>query len=513
MASLVPAAQYLRMSTENQQYSLLNQGAAIAEYAESHGFEVVRVYSDEARSGLTLKRRAGLRQLLSDVVDSGRCFSAILVYDVSRWGRFQDIDESAHYEFLCKSAGVPVYYCAEPFESDSRLGNSLLKSLKRSMAAEFSRELGVKVHQGKSQVAAAGFCVGGRTPYGLRRMISSNDQNRCRILENGEQKNLRSERLVLVPGPPCEVACVRRIFRGLLKSQMSPREIARDLNKRGILLRSRRWTKELVERVLTNPVYAGVSIWGRSSQRLGLPRIELPVNQWIKKANSFVPVVTPSEFERAQPLLQVDRGKTYWSMERILRVARELLRRKGNLSYALFERTKGAPSPGVLRQLDFVKICKSVGYEIPQRFLKASKAITTSIRFRRDLIRSFAHAFPSELSAVEGPVLRLVLDNRVPVSVVIGRAAKPVKCEPRWRVIPSTRHSRELTIVACLDATNTTLSELFVFSRIDFRGARWFGPRHPWLNTGTRVEDLSLLCGILRRLMARAHDTLGDYIR
>jgi hypothetical protein len=32
----------------------------------------------------------------------------------SRWGRFQDADESAHYEFLCKSAGIPVHYCAEP---------------------------------------------------------------------------------------------------------------------------------------------------------------------------------------------------------------------------------------------------------------------------------------------------------------------------------------------------------------------------------------------------------------
>jgi DNA invertase Pin-like site-specific DNA recombinase len=37
----------------------------------------------------------------------------VLVYDVSRWGRFQDIDESAHYEFVCKQAGIKVAYCAE----------------------------------------------------------------------------------------------------------------------------------------------------------------------------------------------------------------------------------------------------------------------------------------------------------------------------------------------------------------------------------------------------------------
>jgi hypothetical protein len=39
---LVPAAQYLRMSTEHQQYSLENQSTAIQRYADSQGFEVVR---------------------------------------------------------------------------------------------------------------------------------------------------------------------------------------------------------------------------------------------------------------------------------------------------------------------------------------------------------------------------------------------------------------------------------------------------------------------------------------
>src|SRR5208282_1284922 len=93
----INAAQYLRMSTEHQQYSLGNQSVAIQKYAASHGFEVVHTYSDAAKSGLVLKRRAGLRQLLQDVVAGTATYRAILVYDVSRWGRFQDTDESAHY--------------------------------------------------------------------------------------------------------------------------------------------------------------------------------------------------------------------------------------------------------------------------------------------------------------------------------------------------------------------------------------------------------------------------------
>jgi hypothetical protein len=45
-----------------------------------------------------------LQQLLKDVTEGKGDYRAILAYDVGRWGRFQDADESAHYEYVCKSA-------------------------------------------------------------------------------------------------------------------------------------------------------------------------------------------------------------------------------------------------------------------------------------------------------------------------------------------------------------------------------------------------------------------------
>ena len=228
MTFLIPASQYIRMSSERQQYSLENQAAAISEYASSHGFIIIKTYSDAARSGVVLQHRPGLMRLLGDVVSADHEYQVVLVYDVSRWGRFQDTDESAHYEFLCKSAGVPVRYCAEPFENDGTLSSSVLKALKRSMAGEFSRELGVRVYEGKKILSQLGFSVGGRTPYGFRRKIVAEGNHRGRILEEGERKNVRSERLILVPGPAREVQCVRDIFKKVLQARMTPREIARD---------------------------------------------------------------------------------------------------------------------------------------------------------------------------------------------------------------------------------------------------------------------------------------------
>src|SRR5689334_15572248 len=86
------AAQYVRMSTDYQRYSIENQAAVIAAYAQLHGLEIVRTYRDAGESGLKLKNRAGLIQLLDDVQSGWADFHHILVYDVSRWGRFQDTD-------------------------------------------------------------------------------------------------------------------------------------------------------------------------------------------------------------------------------------------------------------------------------------------------------------------------------------------------------------------------------------------------------------------------------------
>jgi len=114
----VRAAQYVRMSTEHQQYSTENQIDVLRRYAEARSMQIIRTYSDEARSGLNIEGRNGLRQLLSDVEGGRADYTDVLVYDVSRWGRFQDVDESAYYEYICKRGKVRVHYCAEQFEND-----------------------------------------------------------------------------------------------------------------------------------------------------------------------------------------------------------------------------------------------------------------------------------------------------------------------------------------------------------------------------------------------------------
>ena len=133
----IPAAMYIRMSTEHQKYSPENQAAAIREYAERNNYEIIKTYTDGGKSGLNIAGRAALRQMLKDVQSHQAEYKAILVLDVTRWGRFQDADESAYYEYICKRAGTPVKYCNEQFDNDGSPVATIVKGVKRTMAAEY----------------------------------------------------------------------------------------------------------------------------------------------------------------------------------------------------------------------------------------------------------------------------------------------------------------------------------------------------------------------------------------
>jgi DNA invertase Pin-like site-specific DNA recombinase len=109
------------MSTEHQQYSPENQADIIRQYAADHNMEIVQVYSDHGRSGLNIAGRSGLNQLMADVENKQVTFTSLLFCDVSRWGRFQDVDKSAYYEYVLKRSGVRVHYCAEQFENDGSM--------------------------------------------------------------------------------------------------------------------------------------------------------------------------------------------------------------------------------------------------------------------------------------------------------------------------------------------------------------------------------------------------------
>ena len=222
------------MSTEHQQYSTENQSEVIRQYSENRGMAIVRTYTDAGKSGLRIEGRDALKQLIHDVENGKADFSDILVYDVSRWGRFQDADESAYYEYLCRRAKIDVHYCAEQFENDGSPVSTIVKGVKRAMAGEYSRELSAKVFIGQCRLIELGFRQGGPPGFGLRRMLRDQSGQQKGPLARGEQKSIQTDRVILIPGPPEEVEAVRWMYRLFVEEGKVESEIAALLNEKGL---------------------------------------------------------------------------------------------------------------------------------------------------------------------------------------------------------------------------------------------------------------------------------------
>ena len=492
------AAQYLRMSTEQQQYSIQNQSDAIREYARGHNLQIVRTYSDPAKSGVTLRSRLGLVQLLQDIIAEKHPFDTVLVYDVSRWGRFQDDDEAACYEFLCRHAGIEVRYVAESFSYNNGLSSTLFKNLKRAMAAEYSRDLSVKASQAKARIVSLGFWCGARAPYGFQRMVVSSNQRRPnRRLKLGEHKNLRTDRVILVRGPDDEVRCVRRMFALALSGKMGCSGIARELNLRGFTRTRKKWTMSTVHHILTSPVYAGYSVCNRTSQKLQSPAVRVPPTEWICKRNAFDSLVSERDFIRVQSVLRKRRLGRQWSNERILAAIRGLFAKRGRLSETLLESDARMPSSRTIREHfgSYRNLYKLIGYDAPKRDFARADASRRTFDLRDKLVSQMERLFPEGVKLLSAPLGKrrvLRVDNWVDVSVFVCPAFRTIKGGIRWRLVRGVAERRKPALICRLQPENDSFYDFHLIPELNLM-TKYRNLKQPdsWLEQGRRFNSIS----------------------
>jgi DNA invertase Pin-like site-specific DNA recombinase len=506
LTPLTPAAQYVRMSDEAQQFSIENQKTAIQEYATGHGFLVVKTYADAGKSGVIASNRPALRELLKDVVCGNPGYRAILVYDVSRWGRFPNNDEAAHYEFLCSNSGIPLHYCAEPFENDGTASSSILKALKRSMAAEFSRELGEKVFRGKTRLVQLGFWVGGMAGYGYRRLMVSAEGKHKQILQHGEHKSLTTDRVILVPGSRAEVERIREIFSMVLEG-LGCSAIARSLNLREKFKPSGKpWCGLDIYNIVTNPKYCGCNVWHRGTQRLRKTRSLVQAQDWICKADAFVPIIDRETFERAQIALP-RRADLRWSDAEILKKLKRLLIRKGYLSESLIVSTSGMPAINTIRNHfgSSRRLYEAVGYQLPQYDPFRGTLSEPIMRLRRQLMKQLGEMFPEHIRVKAWLQSRrsiVEIDRSFMVAVLLCRSYQRVGEKRYWAVLPTSAERQNMTLLCKVSANKDRITSYYLFSRLDIpgKGHSLYYKSDSFLRQGVRLQELSEFYAAVRKL-------------
>ncbi|KVA50895.1 recombinase family protein [Burkholderia cepacia] len=469
----IPVARYTRMSTEHQRYSTENQAQFIAEFASTHGMDIVRSYQDDGKSGLNIEGRQGLRSLLQDVQSRNTDFVAVLVYDVSRWGRFPDPDEAAVYEQTCKRNGVQVIYCAEQFGSDTSLGSTLLKSLKRSMAAEYSRELSVKVFAGHRNLVQRGYRQGGIPGFGLQRQLIDENHVVKGLLHHGEKKSIQTDRIVLVPGPAEDVATVHRIYRLFLDQGMPERVIASHMNREGVLNHGGRpWTRGTIHQILTNEKYIGNNVYNRTSFKLKMQHVRNPPEQWIRKDGAFDAIVPADWYYRVQAII-ANRSRHLDDGEMLAALA-SILGKYGALSGLIIDEEDNAPSSAAYRSRfgSLLRAYSLVGFT-PQRdysYLEINRALRQ--RYPAVLKEIQVGIEKSGgFSRRDGETDLLDVNGEFTVSLVIARCKMTPAGSYRWRVRLDTSLSPDITIVARMNHDNTKPYDFYLLPSIDFTPA------------------------------------------
>lgn len=468
-ARLVRAAQYVRMSTEHQQYSTENQADVILAYAAKRGYEIVRTYADDGKSGLKMEGRNSLRALIEDVQTGHADFNAILVYDVSRWGRFQDTDESAYYEYLCKRAGIDVHYCAEQFENDGGPASTIIKSVKRVMAAEYSRELSSKVFKGQCKLIELGYRQGGPAGFGLRRMLIDHTHKEKGILARGEKKSLQTDRVILVRGPEDEVRIVQWIYNMFIRENRSEREIAAILNAQGSLTDlGRPWTRGTVREVLTNEKYIGNNVYNRRSFKLKKKRVVNTPEMWVRREAAFDPIISPEDFFTARGII-VARIRRLTDDEMLERL-RALLAKHSLLSSGLIDSAEGIPASSAYRARfgSLLRAYQLAGYR-PNRdygFLEINRTIG---RLHPQLLGEMVQQLGGVGAQIDrDPATDLMLINgQYTASLVLSRCRQTAGGQLRWRVPIDQAIVPDITILVRMDATNQQAADYYLLPIMD----------------------------------------------
>lgn len=283
---------YLRVSTFQQVdgQSLTGQEEEIKQYCAAYGIELVRVYSDEGKSGKNIVGRPQFQKMLQDVEEKQEV-DCVIVWKLSRFGR--NACDSLNSLTALEKHGVSLIALKENLDTGNHMGKLVFTLL--AALAEMEREnIREQTTNGKKYTALAGGWNGGMAPYGY-------------TIEDG----------VLAVNEE-EAAVVRKIYEWFLESEdagystvtarlnetgIKPRQIKR-LDRKAMEIAETDeeiylpvmddWYTTIVKKILDNPVYCG-------KIRYGYYRIETLEDGRMKRHYSDNPVICEGKHEAIIP--------------------------------------------------------------------------------------------------------------------------------------------------------------------------------------------------------------------
>ena len=464
------AAIYIRVSTELQTESAENQEREVRMFADEYGIEIVKVYTDLGRSGMTARERKQFVALVDDVEQGHNKYSIVLYLEVSRWGRFLASREAEYYRMRLELKNVTCHSCDTAFKLNNDLADHILTILKDASASDYCRQLSHKVWVGQCHLVEKGYRQGGVAGFGLRRMLLDEAGNKKQELTIGQRKSLLTERVILVPGPDHEQDTVIWIYDQFIAG-VSELEIAAQLNTKGVKNHfGRPWSRGTVREVLTNEKYIGNNLFNHTSGKLKSKAKFDPESEWIRKEHAFDPVVDVERFYIVHGIYQ-ERNKKITN-EELLQGLRDLYGREGRLSALIIDEADFLP-PSTLFRTRFGGLLRAyhlIGYT-PDRdyqyiainqYLRSLHSTTMA-----DVVSTIENLAGRRIY-VDPETHLLELNHNLFISIVICRCFTTPTGTRRWKIRLDSGLHPDITIAVRMDSSNKEIQDYYILPALEF---------------------------------------------
>ncbi len=427
------AIAYYRHSAEDrQENSIPIQREQVGKFAKEHGIEIIEEFQDAGKSGLSTEGRDGFNSMLAKVV-SDQDFQYVLVLDVSRWGRFQDVDMAGHYRSICRQYGKEVVYTSMGFSGLDDPMRYLLLSVEGFRAAAYSRELSEKVFKGCVKIAEQGFHAGGMPSYGLRRLLLDEQRNPLQILEPGQRKSIQNQRVVLTPGEKDEARTIKRIFTDFVRKGRQTKVIATSLNEEGIPSPgNKKWSSQSVRSILCNELYIGTMVYNKTGQKLLSKTKKNPKDEWVRTENAFTAIVDRKLFDQAQMIFHEQREEYQikHSVEDMISKLKSLYNKNGLITARQIASRKDMLSSGAYTQ-KFHSLGMAFQKMFPEVQFRTTRTVEKMLRAMAGTVERYGDYY------VLDDTLSILIQPSVPV---------PLGYHAFWAFRPDPRVEVDITL-------------------------------------------------------------------
>lgn len=466
----IRVAQYLRMSTDHQQYSIHNQAEFIKKYADDHNMEILYTYDDAGRSGLTLEGRHAMQKLLSDVINKNITIEAVLFYDVSRFGRFQQPDEAAYHSFVLNMHGVELIFCADPIPmKEFPLEGSVILNIKRISAAFHSKNISEKVFIGQVNLINRGYHQGGMAGYGLRRLLIDENNSPKEILKFNKRKSIQTDRVRLIPGPKEEIKIVNLIYDLFIEHSMPELLISEKLNEGHIPAENGSlWTRAKVHQILINEKYIGNNVYNRTSGKLKSKTVKNPRSEWIILEKAFKPIVSRRKFFKAQDIIR--NRSLHFSDDELLNYLKKKLTENGKLSGFIIDEDDTGPSSSVYRNRfgGLLRAYTLIGYK-PEHDYSYIELNNYLREYHWQVLEKFKNDVISKNCLIDDikyhPLIKI--NDEISISLILCRCNKLKSGKLRWKVRFDAKLNPDLTIVFRMNKDNSDPLDYYILPKLD----------------------------------------------